>query len=188
MNQTQFAKKLAKETHYTEGDLLNRLNTLREAGLLTRGGRGMAAAQVDAREAALILLSAVSGSSAANCPEALKNMPDGFIDTVSDILSDPREADRIEKITFDFINNYGIINRNDGSEDQTFGIQKDFNSGICTFINGSIIRLLSLAITDKESKQARMAWGMEVAKIAVEKGEKEAQKWMEENPFNMDVE
>jgi len=72
MTQSDFIRDLAKYTHFTLGDLMNRANRLREVGMLRRGGRGLSAAEIEAGEAALIILAAMSGTSANSCPEAVR--------------------------------------------------------------------------------------------------------------------
>ncbi len=183
MTQSQFMKKLASCTHFNEGDLGNRANRLREEGMLQKGGRGLAAVQINAREGAIVLLSAMSGSSANACPTTVKNLPEGLIDAIAEILNDVSKADMIESFTYDHINNVGIITLSDGKK-EIFGKQADYNSGVVHFINGNVLRLLSLVFQDKESKKARMFWGMEVARIAATKGEEAAKQWMEDHPFD----
>lgn len=70
MTQSDFIRDLAAYTHFTLGDLMNRANRLRESGMLKKGGRGLAAAKIEPDEAALIVLAAMSGTSANTCPEA----------------------------------------------------------------------------------------------------------------------
>ena len=75
MTQSDFIRELAAHTHFTLGDLMNRANVLRDAEMITRGGRGRSGLMIEADEAALIILAAMSGASANTCPDAVRKLP-----------------------------------------------------------------------------------------------------------------
>ena len=74
MTQSDFIRELAAHTHFTLGDLMNRANVLRDAEMVTRGGRGRSGLMIEADEAALIILAAMSGASANTCPQAVRKL------------------------------------------------------------------------------------------------------------------
>lgn len=74
ITQSEYIRKLSEHTHFTLPDLMSRANKLREVGMLKKGGRGLSAVKIEADEAALIFLAAMSGASANTCPDAVRKL------------------------------------------------------------------------------------------------------------------
>lgn len=73
-SQSRFIQRLAKESHFGLHDLSNRGKALREAQMIGRGSRGLASSNIRADEAASILISAMSGASAAESPAVVRRI------------------------------------------------------------------------------------------------------------------
>ncbi len=187
ITQSEYLRELAKYSHFTLSDLMNRANKLREAGMLNKGGRGLSAAKIEAQEAALIILAAMSGESAKDCPDAVKKLPDDLKASLADILSDPAgKADFVKSFTLDHVNNFAIITYTDGRE-VIFGKRDDeANSGSITMLHGRVFRVLACSMLPEDENYKNpdyFKWVSQVVKIGNEQGDEAAQAWIKENPF-----
>lgn len=187
ITQSEYLRELAQHTHLTLGDLMSRANRMREVGMLTKGGRGLSAAKIEAKEAALIILAAMSGKSAKDCPDAVKKLPDDLKSSLADILSDPAgKADFVKSFTLDHVNNFAIITYTDGRE-VIFGKRDDeVNSGSITMLHGRVFRVLACSMLPEDENYKNpdyFKWVSQVVKIGNEQGDEAAQVWIKENPF-----
>ena len=141
-SQSEFMRRLAGNSHFLLGDLMNRANRLRNAGMIKSGGRGRSACNIEPSEAALIILAAMSGVSANECPDVLKKLPDGLMDALTTIID---KAEPIEWLAVDYINNCGMVKKKSGETD-IFGKTGKFKSRALVELSGDVLRLLSVAM------------------------------------------
>ena len=202
LTQSELMRYLSEISHLTLSDLFNRGNRLRKNGDIRSGGRGRSAGEIETDEVALIILAAMSGVSADDCPEAAKKLRDlesteriTLGQLLTTILDDPLKADHVKKFTVDHINGYAVLTfetREDGNE-VVFGDRDEdkFNSGVKIFLHGRVFRLLATHLENRkisaswstEALKAHMEYTKQVIKIGSEQGEEAAMKWMKENPF-----
>lgn len=190
ISQSEYSRRIAQKTHFPLADLMNRMNRLREGGMLKKGGRGLSAGKISSDEGALILLSPMTGASANTCPDEVRKFSalrdEKGIDlggALTEILEEPVKADLLKSFMVDHINNYAVLTWIDGTEN-FFGKKVDANSGAMSWVSGRVFRDLGLAMLPrKKGSPAHFKWVKEVVKIGREQGEEAADQWMRENPF-----
>jgi len=159
-------------------------------------GQGISAASILADDAATLILAALSGASAAKCPEAVRGNTawrdkDGVSlgEALTKIMGSPLLADEIASIELDCINNWCIIRLTIG-EEQVFTESGDDCerlgwSGLRTLIHGRLLRILALAVYNAHQPWSELhkKYVQGLLQIAKEEGNEAAERFMKEHPF-----